>query len=125
MPSWPSSPDSDFPSHYVPTESEHTDEDWNINYQEQHYEDVAREYPNIDILTLQPSFGDGIEQSIQQQLVHLQEPEVDQVPILQPTVEQEVNSYPVLCHCGYMVEVVVRADGENCNNPPFGQIVMG
>lgn len=106
MPSWSSSIDSD--AGYVPTESEHTDEDWNINYQDQHYEDVAREFPNLDQLTLQEDV-----QPVHEQLVHQQSQEVEQVQNLQPSVEQEADSYTVFCHCGYKVEVVVRADGED------------
>ena len=53
MPSWPSSIDSD--AGYVPTESPHTDEDWLIDYQEQHYEDVHDQFQNLEQLRLQES----------------------------------------------------------------------
>ena len=106
MPSWSSSIDSDVG--YVPTESEHTDEDWNTNYQDQHYEVVAREFPNLDQLTLQEDV-----QPVHEQLVHQQSQEVEQVPNLQPSIEQKADSYTVIFRCGYKVEVVVRADGED------------
>ena len=108
MPSWPSSIDSD--AGYVPTESPHTDEDWLINYQEQHYEDVRGQFPNLEQLRLQEVVEPPYEQHV---VRHAYEQPENQVQVVQPPTEQEVESYPVCCQCGYGVEVVVRADGEN------------
>ena len=54
--SWPSSMDSNYDQNFPerPPSSPRTDIDWNIEYQEQHYEDLCRDYPELARLTIHP-----------------------------------------------------------------------
>ena len=119
--------DQNFPER--PPSSPRTDIDWNIEYQERHYEELYQVYPEFTHLTIHPPVAHvpdvGHQEVVNEerlQAATVPDPptvpdvghqEVRRVSVEQSPNEQEVNSYPVCCHCGYAVEVVVRADGDD------------
>ena len=107
MPSWPSETDSD----------EQAYEQMRLQALEDEFEFLIQITPHDE-----PSHEQGNLQHLQQvQVPHVQlaneqtlaQPQQEVEFYRVPPHEHEGESYPVLCYCGHVVEVMVRAEGDN------------